>query len=70
MTLTNSEVLSELIRNVADDGEYREVSGELLRALAPIVPNIFKAKLVEITSMFHDESFAGGNCRPSLHNIL
>ncbi|KAF8940722.1 hypothetical protein BGZ58_005050 [Dissophora ornata] len=61
LTLVNSEILSELIKNIGESEEYREVSGELLRSISLIFPAIFKDHLVEITSLLRDPEFAGAS---------
>ncbi|GJJ73906.1 sister chromatid cohesion protein PDS5 [Entomortierella parvispora] len=67
LTIANSEILSELINNVADSEEYRGVSGELLRVISTVIPDIFKTNLVRITSLLHDKEFAGAS--DSLHTL-
>ncbi|KAG0057393.1 hypothetical protein BGZ83_010852 [Gryganskiella cystojenkinii] len=59
LTIANYEVVSELIKNIANDEEHREISGELLRGIAPIVPDLFKDHVAEITSLLRDEESAG-----------
>ncbi|KAG0006885.1 hypothetical protein BGZ65_002293 [Modicella reniformis] len=61
LTLVNSEILSELIKSIGDDEEYRLVSGELLRSISLIFPAIFRDHLVEITSMLRDSEFPGAS---------
>ena len=60
LTVANAEVISELIKNIANDEEHREISGELLRGISPIVPDLFKNHIAEITSLLRDEESAGG----------
>ncbi|KAF9135883.1 hypothetical protein BGW39_010698 [Mortierella sp. 14UC] len=59
LTLINSEVVSELIKNIAGSDEHRQISGELLRSISPIFPAIFIDHLTEITSLLRDSTFVG-----------
>lgn len=59
LTLINSEVISELIKNIASSDENRQISGELLRSISPIFPAIFIDHLAEITALLHDSTFVG-----------
>ncbi|KAG0267491.1 hypothetical protein BG011_004525 [Mortierella polycephala] len=67
LTPINSEVLSELIKNVGESDEHRQVSGELLRSISLIYPTIFKDHLAEITSLLRDPEFTGA--ADSLHTL-
>ena len=59
LTLVNSEVVSELIRNISGSDEHRQISGELLRSISPIFPAIFIDHLGEITALLRDSTFVG-----------
>ncbi|KAI1314319.1 hypothetical protein EDD11_002303 [Mortierella claussenii] len=59
LTLINSEVMKELIKNIGDSEKYRQDSAELLRSISLIFPAIFKDHLVEITSLLRNPDFAG-----------
>ncbi|KAF9906908.1 hypothetical protein EC991_011471 [Linnemannia zychae] len=61
LTLINSEIVSELIKNIARSDEHRQISGELLRSISPIFPAIFIDHLTEITGLLHDSTFAGAS---------
>jgi sister-chromatid-cohesion protein PDS5 len=61
LTLINSEVISELINNIAGSDEYRQISGELLRSISPIFPAIFNDHLSEITALLRDSTFVGAS---------
>ncbi|KAG0357479.1 hypothetical protein BGZ54_000324, partial [Gamsiella multidivaricata] len=61
LTLVNSEILSELIRNIRESDEFREVAGELLRSISLIIPAIFKDHLAEIVFLLRDPEFAGAS---------
>ncbi|KAG0303829.1 hypothetical protein BGZ98_006232 [Dissophora globulifera] len=67
LTLVNSEVLSELIKNVGESEEHREASGDLLRSISLIFPAIFEKHLTEVTSLLRDPGFAGAS--DSLHTL-
>ncbi|KAF9933605.1 hypothetical protein FBU30_005044 [Linnemannia zychae] len=59
LTLVNSEIISELVQNIAGSDESRQISGELLRSISPIFPAIFTDHLKEITALLRDSSFIG-----------
>ncbi|KAF8947795.1 hypothetical protein BGZ47_007859 [Haplosporangium gracile] len=61
LTLINSEVISELIQNIAGSDESRQISGELLRSISPIFPAIFIDHLAEITALLRDSTFVGAS---------
>ncbi|KAG0073323.1 hypothetical protein BGZ89_006616 [Linnemannia elongata] len=61
LTLINSEVISELIQNIAGSDENRQISGELLRSISPIFPAIFIDHLAEITALLRDSTFVGAS---------
>ncbi|KAF9551607.1 hypothetical protein EC957_006500 [Mortierella hygrophila] len=61
VTLINSEVISELIQNIAGSDENRQISGELLRSISPIFPAIFIDHLAEITALLRNSTFVGAS---------
>ncbi|KAG0379601.1 hypothetical protein BGX24_012558 [Mortierella sp. AD032] len=61
LTLINSEVVSELIKNIAESDEHRQISGELLRSISTIFPVIFIDHLTEITNLLCDSTFIGAS---------
>ncbi|KAF9183757.1 hypothetical protein BGZ51_003819 [Haplosporangium sp. Z 767] len=67
LTPINSEVLSELIKNIGESDEQRQVSGELLRSISLIYPAIFKDHLGEITSLLRGPESTGA--ADSLHTL-
>ncbi|KAG0281953.1 hypothetical protein BGZ95_000018 [Linnemannia exigua] len=61
LTLINSEIVSELIKNIAESDEHRQISGELLRSISTIFPVIFIDHLTEITNLLCDSTFVGAS---------
>ncbi|KAF9907610.1 hypothetical protein BX616_000376, partial [Lobosporangium transversale] len=61
LILINSEILTELVKNIGESEEHGQASGELLRSISLIFPAIFKDHLVEIMALLHQRDFTGAS---------